>query len=170
VKQLKPEVKDVAVAINEIEGELKIHSLLDHHNIVSLFGAGFTTDKSRFLILERLDGGTITQQLGYDTRIRDRRRRFWKKQKMPYIRVLEVAEEIAQAMDYCHRFAVPGSMVLHRDLKPDNIGESTEHNYLYFKPDILWLLFRAYLTDFILLTQGSHLGGQSKLSTLDLHG
>jgi len=124
VKQLKPEVKDVAVAINEIEGELKIHSLLDHNNIVALFGAGFTADKSRFLILERLDGGTITQQLGYDTRIRDRRRRFWKKQKMPYIRVLEVAEEIAQAMDYCHRLAIPGSMVLHRDLKPDNIGFS----------------------------------------------
>lgn len=123
IKQLKPEVKDVAVAINEIEGELAIHSMLDHENIVSLYGAGFTTDKSRFLVLERLDGGTLTQQLGYDTRIRDRRRRFWKKNKMPYIKVLEVARQIAEAMDYCHRRAVPGSMVLHRDLKPDNIGK-----------------------------------------------
>jgi Serine/threonine protein kinase len=123
IKQLKPEVKDVAVAINEIEGELAIHSLLDHDNIVSLYGAGFTTDKSRFLVLERLDGGTLTQQLGYDTRIRDRRRRFWKKHKMPYVKVLEVARQIAEAMDYCHRRAVPGSMVLHRDLKPDNIGK-----------------------------------------------
>mmetsp|Transcript_6579 Transcript_6579/g.12403 ORF Transcript_6579/g.12403 Transcript_6579/m.12403 type:complete len:708 (+) Transcript_6579:320-2443(+) len=122
IKQLKPEVKDVAVAINEIEGELAIHSLLDHENIVSLYGAGFTTDKSRFLVLERLDGGTLTQQLGYDTRIRDRRRRFWKKNKMPYVKVLEIARQIAEAMDYCHRRAVPGSMVLHRDLKPDNIG------------------------------------------------
>lgn len=122
IKQLKPEVKDVAVAINEIEGELGIHSLLDHENIVSLYGAGFTADKSRFLVLERLDGGTLTQQLGYDTRIRDRRRRFWKKNKMPYVKVLEVARQIAEAMDYCHRRAVPGSMVLHRDLKPDNIG------------------------------------------------
>ena len=123
IKQLKPEVKDVAVAINEIEGELKIHSLLDHEYIVTLFGAGFTTDNNRFLVLERLDGGTITQQLGYDTRIRDRRRRFWKKQKMPYIRVLEIAKQIAEAMDYCHRRAIPGSMILHRDLKPDNIGK-----------------------------------------------
>jgi len=56
IKQLKPEVMDVAVAINEIEGELRLHSLLDHTNIVSLFGAGFTTNKSRFLIMERLDG------------------------------------------------------------------------------------------------------------------
>lgn len=122
IKQLKPEVQDVAVAINEIEEELKIHSLLDHQNIVKLFGAGFATNKSRFLVMERLDGGTLTQQLGYDTRIRDRRRRFWKKQKMPYVKVLDVAMQLAEAMDYCQRKAVPGSMVLHRDLKPDNIG------------------------------------------------
>jgi serine/threonine protein kinase len=37
--------------------------------------------------------------------------------------VLEVARQIAEAMDYCHRRAVPGSMVLHRDLKTDNIGK-----------------------------------------------
>jgi hypothetical protein len=26
-------------------------------------------------------------------------------------------------MQYCHEQAIPGSMVLNRDLKPDNIGE-----------------------------------------------
>jgi hypothetical protein len=88
IKQLKPEVMDVAVAINEIEGELRVHSLLDHTNIVSLFGAGFTTNKSRFLVMERLDGGTLTQQLGHDTRIRDRRKRFWKKSTMSHVKVL----------------------------------------------------------------------------------
>lgn len=123
IKQLRPEVQDVPAAIDEIEDELRIHSMLDHKNIVSLFGAGYTLNKSRFLILERLDGGTITQQLGYENRIRDRRRRFWKKQKMPYVKVLDVAMQIADAMDYCHRRALPGSMIMHRDLKPDNIGE-----------------------------------------------
>lgn len=122
IKQLKPEVQDVAVAMNEIEGELAVHRLLNHKNIVSLYGAGFTSSKSRFIVMERLDGGTLTQVLGYDTRIRDRRRRFWKKNKLVYIKVLECAKQIAEAMDYCHRSAVDGSMVLHRDLKPDNIG------------------------------------------------
>jgi serine/threonine protein kinase len=74
------------------------------------------------VVLERLDGGTLTQMLGYDTRIRDRRRRFWRKKHMSYLDVLRCARSIASAMEYCQTSAIPGSMVLHRDLKPDNIG------------------------------------------------
>ena len=122
VKTLKPECQDLALAINEIEGELEIHAQLDHSNIVGLVGAGTTSKGSRFVVLERLDGGTLTQHLGYDTRIRDRRRRFWKKKQFSYLEVLNCAKSVADAMAYCHGSAIPGSMVLHRDLKPDNIG------------------------------------------------
>jgi len=100
-----------------------IHARLNHPNIVSLVGAGTTSKGVRFVVLERLDGGTLTQMLGYDTRIRDRRRRFWRKKQLSYLDVLRCARAIADAMGYCHEFAIPGSMVLHRDLKPDNIGE-----------------------------------------------
>ena len=100
-----------------------IHSRLNHPNIVGLIGAGSTSKGVRFVVLERLDGGTLTQMLGYDTRIRDRRRRFWRKKQFAYLDVLRTARAIACAMQYCHEQAVPGSMVLHRDLKPDNIGE-----------------------------------------------
>eukprot|EP00934_Nitzschia_sp_Nitz4_P005541 Nitzschia sp. Nitz4//scaffold11_size288233//198299//200606//NITZ4_000797-RA/size288233-snap-gene-0.29-mRNA-1//1//CDS//3329534143//5531//frame0 len=122
IKTLKPECQDTAVAINEIEGELDIHSRLNHPNIVSLIGAGLTSKGVRFVVLERLDGGTLTQMLGYDTRIRDRRRRFWHKKQLPYADVLRTARAMASAMQYCHEQAVPGGMILHRDLKPDNIG------------------------------------------------
>ena len=91
-----------------------IHSRLNHPNIVSLIGAGTTSKGIRFVVLERLDGGTLTQMLGYDTRIRDRRRRFWRKKQMSYLDVLQCARSIAEAMAYCHEDAVPGSMVLHR--------------------------------------------------------
>lgn len=74
------------------------------------------------MVLERLDGGTLTQMLGYDTRIRDRRRRFWKKKSFSYADVLNCARSMAAAMAYCHEEAIPDCMVLHRDLKPDNIG------------------------------------------------
>ncbi|KAL7552696.1 hypothetical protein ACHAWF_015933 [Thalassiosira exigua] len=121
VKTLKPECQDVALAINEIEGELEIHSRLDHSNIVKLIGAGFTPRGVRFVVLERLDGGTMTQLLGYDTRIRDRRRRFWTKKKVPYMDVLKCARSLADALAYCHGRAIPNVMVLHRDLKPDNV-------------------------------------------------
>eukprot|EP00986_Skeletonema_menzelii_P002740 scaffold771_cov147-Skeletonema_menzelii.AAC.8 len=122
VKTLKPECQDVALAINEIEGELEIHSRLDHPNIVKLIGAGFTPRGVRFVVLERLDGGTMTQLLGYDTRIRDRRRRFWAKKKISYMDVLKCARSLAEALAYCHGRAIPNAMVLHRDLKPDNVG------------------------------------------------
>mmetsp|Transcript_10865 Transcript_10865/g.20022 ORF Transcript_10865/g.20022 Transcript_10865/m.20022 type:complete len:407 (-) Transcript_10865:127-1347(-) len=122
VKTLKPECQDVALAINEIEAELSVHSKLNHPNIVSLIGAGLTSKGVRFIVLERLDGGTLTQMLGYDTRIRDRRRRFWRKKQLAYLEVLRCARSLASAMHYCHEEAIPGSMVLHRDLKPDNIG------------------------------------------------
>lgn len=122
VKTLKPECQDVALAINEIEGELAVHSRLNHINIVSLIGAGTTSKGVRFFVLERLDGGTLTQMLGYDTRIRDRRRRFWKRKQFSFLDVLRIAKAIAEAMTYCHESAIPGCVVLHRDLKPDNIG------------------------------------------------
>mmetsp|Transcript_17293 Transcript_17293/g.47897 ORF Transcript_17293/g.47897 Transcript_17293/m.47897 type:complete len:288 (+) Transcript_17293:48-911(+) len=99
-----------------------IHARLNHLNVVELIGAGTTSKGVRFVVLERLDGGSLTQLLGYDTRIRDRRRRFWKKKSIAYVDVLRYARSIASAMRYCHEDAVPGSTVLHRDLKPDNIG------------------------------------------------
>jgi len=126
VKTLRPECQDTAVAINEIESEVAVHSRLNHPNIVTLIGAGWTSKKVRFIVLERLDGGTLTQMLGYDTRIRDRRRRFWRKKQLPYLDVLRCARSLACAMQYCNEQAVPGSLVLHRDLKPDNIGFSLD--------------------------------------------
>jgi serine/threonine protein kinase len=131
VKTLKPECQDVALAINEIEGELEVHSRLDHPNVVKLIGAGFTPRGVRFVVMERLDGGTLTQLLGYDNRIRDRRRRFWTKKKLSYMDVLKYARSLAEALAYLHGRAIPNVMVLHRDLKPDNIGESPHTTIIY---------------------------------------
>ena len=145
IKQLKPEVHDVVSAMDEIEGELRIHSQLDHRNIVSLHGAGHDRNGARFLVLERLDGGTLSQMMGHDTRIRDRRRRFFrKKEKIPYVDVLKYAQQIAAALDYLHRNAIEGSMIIHRDLKPDNIGTYTSCIYVcsFFLP-IIFIIFHA---------------------------
>jgi len=122
IKTLKPECQDVVVAIREMEGELAVHCRLKHPHVCPLLAAGTTKRGVRFLVVERLDGGTLTQRLGYDTRIRDRRRRFWKKKQVSFLEVLEIGKSIAQAMVYCHEDAMLGSIVLHRDLKPDNIG------------------------------------------------
>ena len=161
VKTLKPECQDVVLAINEIEGELAVHSRLNHPNIVELVGAGTTSRGVRFVVLERLDGGTLTQMLGYDTRIRDRRRRFWKKKQFPFLDVLRVARSIALAMAYCHEDAIPGSVVLHRDLKPDNIGAYRQCpggccRWSYWLDFVLLHYVSVILTFVRLILQASH--------------
>jgi serine/threonine protein kinase len=40
--------------------------------------------------------------------------------------VLKCARSLADALAYCHGRAIPNVMVLHRDLKPDNLGEYRE--------------------------------------------
>jgi len=40
----------------------------------------------------------------------------------PLRRALKVALQLAEALDYCHSGCFPGLRVLHRDLKPNNIG------------------------------------------------
>lgn len=123
VKGLKPECQDLVTALNEMEAECDIHSKLDHPHIVPLHGVGTTSKGVRFHVMERLDGGTLSQVLGYDSRIRDRRGRFWKHKKLfTYLEVLTHARDLADALNYLHEEAFPGSMCLHRDLKPDNIG------------------------------------------------
>lgn len=123
VKTLKPECQDLATAMHEMEAELDVHSRLSHPHICALVGAGQTRQGVRFLVVERCDGGTIAQRLGYDTRIRDRRRRFWRRQQpLDFGSVVRMGQSLAQAMAYLHESAIPGSVVLHRDLKPDNVG------------------------------------------------
>lgn len=51
---------------------------------------------------------------------------FWARRsqikKWPLARTLRVAKELASALHYCHANSFEGCRVLHRDLKPNNIG------------------------------------------------
>jgi len=102
---------------------LEILSRLNHPNICSLYGAGYTSRLSRFLVLERLDGGTLAHKLGYKTRTPNRRRSSTRRGKFTYGQVIKYARDITDAMAYCHHNqAIANGILLHRDLKPDNIG------------------------------------------------
>jgi len=52
--------------------------------------------------------------------------------RWPLLRALQCGLELAEALRYCHDGAISGFKVLHRDLKPDNIG---------FRPDGTVVLF-----------------------------
>lgn len=89
---------------------------------MKLFGAGVQSRGVRFLVFEKLDGGTLSSRLGFDAVQRKGFGQFKKKKRMPYQETLECARSLAMAMQYLHSKAIPNSVVLHRDLKPDNIA------------------------------------------------
>lgn len=118
---------------------IDILSRLNHPNICSFYGAGYTSRLSRFLVLERLGGGTLAQKFGYKTHPSNRRRR-----KFTYKQVLKYAREISAAMSYCHHNqAVANGILLHRDLKPDNIGFTSDGTLKLFDFGLSRIIFDA---------------------------
>ncbi|CAN0084219.1 unnamed protein product [Phaeothamnion confervicola] len=93
---------------------------LRHSNIVRLVGAG--TRPERFLLIARLDGGTLAQRCGNALAIRDRRGQFRRAKPFTYVELLRCARQLAEALRYMHESAIPGYILIHRDLKASKTG------------------------------------------------
>ncbi|CAM9205077.1 unnamed protein product [Choristocarpus tenellus] len=126
VKLVRKDVEDKDIVKKELELEMSILMRLQHPNIVRIIGAGSRPE--HFILLERLDGGTLAQQCGNALAIRDRRRRFRHKRPFGYEELLKRGMQLAEALQYMHNDAIPGKMVVHRDLKPDNVGFDASGN------------------------------------------
>ncbi len=91
-----------------------------------IIGAGTTPEI--FLCVERLSGGTLAERCGCDTTHNSNRPRSFSNtepragEAFTTEELLQCIMQIASAVEYLHMCAIPGSVVLHRDLKPDNIG------------------------------------------------
>ena len=83
------------------EREARTISQLSHPHICALFDVG-NQDGVEFLVMEHLEGETLADRL--------------KKGPVPVEQALELATEIADALDKAHRLGI-----IHRDLKPANI-------------------------------------------------
>mmetsp|Transcript_8453 Transcript_8453/g.7574 ORF Transcript_8453/g.7574 Transcript_8453/m.7574 type:complete len:653 (+) Transcript_8453:60-2018(+) len=116
VKLIKADRIHSPMAVSEFEMEASILSRVNHPNIVRLLGSGHIP--RRFLVLELLDGGSLSHALG----IRPDANKRYNKKKFSYLQVLHMSRSIAQAMEYLHDKWTPGIHIIHRDLKPDNIG------------------------------------------------
>ncbi|CAN0336473.1 unnamed protein product, partial [Laminaria digitata] len=124
VKLMRKDVQDAGMVRDELELELALLRRIRHENIVRLLGAG--QDPERFLIISRLDGGTLAQRCSHSPRLRDRRGRFGGQQAFTHMELLRCGRQLAAALRHLHEEAIPGKTVVHRDLKPDNIGFSAE--------------------------------------------
>ena len=116
IKLIKADRVSSPVAVSEFEAEAAVLSCTEHPNIVKMLGSGHKP--RRFVILELLDGGSLSHSLGLrpDSLNRTRTRKF------TYLETLALARDLASALDYLHNRCHRSFKIVHRDLKPDNIG------------------------------------------------
>eukprot|EP01036_Dinobryon_divergens_P036451 gene36451-47461_t len=135
VKMIKERPKYPLAADSEILREADILSRVDHPNIITIHGTGEKIRK--FIVLEHLEGGTLAKMLNFEDRsantlsIGRRRNISSRAQKnqmavLPFVKIINIAEAIASALKFLHEEIHPDVMVIHRDLKPQNIGFSKD--------------------------------------------
>ncbi len=101
-KAVKPGRESQMVLREELlQREAEAAAQLNHPNIVSLYDVG-TCESGPYLIMELLRGETLRERI--------------RRGRLPLQEALEVAIDVAWALDHAH-----GAGVIHRDLKPANV-------------------------------------------------
>jgi serine/threonine protein kinase len=99
---LEDSIKDSA-ALDRFRREAHLLANFQHPNVVTLFDAGVTPDARPFLVMERLIGRTLREELNHG-------------KKLPVSDVCVIVRQLCAALSAAHRRSL-----IHRDLKPENI-------------------------------------------------
>jgi serine/threonine protein kinase len=127
VKMLTENALRERVACQEFAIEFGTLARVQHPHIIRLLGAG--NAPRPFVVLEHLSGGTLYKILNATQQTwgsASGLQRLFRKPSFTYSALLKTALALAEACDYLHHRVHPGAMILHRDLKPDNIGFSAD--------------------------------------------
>jgi serine/threonine protein kinase len=119
VKMIKKQASFDVIALHEFDTEHEILSRIAHPNIISFLGGGNVP--RRFLVLEWLGGGTLSSLINRSQSNRVAQGLF-RQPTFTYAEILSRARELADAFDYLHCRVHDDLTVIHRDLKPDNVG------------------------------------------------
>jgi serine/threonine protein kinase len=143
LKRIKASELQNEVAMSEFVRERDILSRVAHNNIICLYGAGVdstnshATERDRenggeddnddaaivdtsvegnlpFLLLEPLQGNNLKALI--------HRKRAFFSTPFTYPQFLILASQLADAINYLHNDFNPSCIIIHRDIKPDNIG------------------------------------------------
>ncbi|MCU1279102.1 MAG: serine/threonine protein kinase with repeat [bacterium] len=106
LKFLHPELGRLDEVARRFEREAEAAARLDHPNIIGVTDFGRTADGMLFLVMELLQGQSLTEIIRPDGVGRP----------LPVERALHIERQILRALEHAH---VSG--VVHRDLKPDNV-------------------------------------------------
>ena len=121
IKVIKKDSMDSVVAKIEFEIEIDILTRLSHRNIIRILGRG--QQKGRiFIVLEQL------QSVG----LRMTNRTPFTSNRTILHHGLQICTQLADALNYLHQHVSGNAMILHRDLKIDNIGIGMDNNIKLF--------------------------------------
>jgi tRNA A-37 threonylcarbamoyl transferase component Bud32 len=99
---LEDSIKDSA-ALDRFRREAHVLASFQHSNVVTLFDAGVASGGHPFLVMERLNGLTLREELNARTRL-------------PAGEVRTIVQQLCAALLSAHR-----RTLIHQDLKPENI-------------------------------------------------
>lgn len=102
IKLISENLNDSA-GVDRFQREARILAAFQHPNVVSLFDVGVMPDGRPFLVMERLEGRTLREELNRRT-------------KLPIEEVCLIVRQLCAALCAAHRRSL-----VHRDLKPENI-------------------------------------------------
>jgi len=103
VKIIKPEFATDADVADRFLREARTMAKLRHPNAAIIFDAGNLPDGRHFIVMEFVEGETLSQALAREGRF-------------SFSRAIEIATQICDVLEEAHRLGI-----IHRDLKPSNI-------------------------------------------------
>ena len=126
VKRLKPEQRANRTAAHDLESETLLMSSMAHPNVLRAVAHGHEAHTGvPFLVVEKL-ASVLSSELPKPASTVPIWTRRAQVKAWPLGRALRLALQLAEAIHYCHTTVAasvfPGCRVLHRDLKPNNIG------------------------------------------------
>lgn len=102
IKMISPEITNEDT-IRRFEREAKISALISDPHAVTVYDFGETEDGRYFLVMEYVEGETLSNLMRREG-------------VLPLTRVLPIVRQIGEALTAAHK-----QNIVHRDLKPDNI-------------------------------------------------
>lgn len=109
VKVMLPTGTDTQLALGRFRREAQAIARLRSPYIVQVFDTGVTSDQLFYIVMEFLEGKTLTSHLEGE-------------ESFPVSLALEVAWQVAKGLDVAHQAGI-----VHRDIKPDNLMISNDH-------------------------------------------
>jgi serine/threonine protein kinase len=102
IKVMTPKVFGEAESVKRFVGEARAVAAIEHQGIVDVFGFGRISDGRTYLVMEWLDGQSLSARM--------------QQGEIPFLDACEIIRQIARALEAAH-----AKGIIHRDLKPENV-------------------------------------------------